>query len=78
MRRSRLEITHLFFADDSILFGKATREGALAMKSVINEYEKILGQLENFEKSLIYFSNNTKKSTKSQIGNELGELLPII
>ncbi|KAA3481719.1 reverse transcriptase [Gossypium australe] len=56
--RGELVITHLFFVDDSILFGKATMEGATSMKSVVNEDESIYGQLVNFEKSLIYFSKN--------------------
>lgn len=41
MERSGLKITHLFFVDDSILFGKATRERVFVMKSIINEHEKI-------------------------------------
>lgn len=61
MGRGELAITHLFFADDSILFGKATMEGATSMKSVVNEYESIFGQLVNFENSLIYFSKMSRR-----------------
>ncbi|KAA3481225.1 reverse transcriptase [Gossypium australe] len=50
--------THLFFVDDNILFGEATTEWENAMKLVVAEYEQVLGQLVNFEKSLIYFSSN--------------------
>lgn len=63
---------HLFLADDNILFGRATMEGALAIRSIINTYEQILGQLVNFEKSLIYFSNNVHEGVKLQIKKSLG------
>ncbi|KAA3462604.1 hypothetical protein EPI10_029076 [Gossypium australe] len=33
--RSNLSVTHLFFADDSILFGEASLEGANAIKALI-------------------------------------------
>ncbi|MBA0637950.1 hypothetical protein Godav_024969 [Gossypium davidsonii] len=70
--RGRLSITHLFFADDSILFGKASLEGALAMKTIIKDYENMSGQLVNFDKSLIYFSNITSEEDQTRIGGELG------
>lgn len=54
-----VSVTHLFFANDSMLFGEASVEGANNMKKVIKEYEMMSGQLVNFEKSLIYFSGNT-------------------
>ncbi|KAH1046986.1 hypothetical protein J1N35_037770 [Gossypium stocksii] len=62
--RSNILVSHLFFADDNILFGEVSREGANNMKRVIQEYEKILSQLVNFEKSLIYFSSNVDVETQ--------------
>ncbi|KAA3473762.1 reverse transcriptase [Gossypium australe] len=59
-------------AYDSILFEKAIVEGALAIRSVINDYEKISERIVNFEKSLIYFSNNFNEAVKLQIGRALG------
>lgn len=53
-----------FFADDNILFGDASMEGAMAIKAIINEYEVVSGQLINLEKSVIYFSNNVSKLKK--------------
>ncbi|KAH1106956.1 hypothetical protein J1N35_010724 [Gossypium stocksii] len=70
--KGELVITHLFFADDNILFRKATMNGARSMKVVINKYESISGQVVNFEKSLIYFSNNMQEDLKEQIGGYLG------
>lgn len=40
--RAGLSLTHLFLADDSILFGKATLERALVIREVIKGYEACL------------------------------------
>ncbi|KAA3467369.1 reverse transcriptase [Gossypium australe] len=40
--------------NDSILFCEASVEGVTTMKTVVNEYESISGQLVNFDKSLIF------------------------
>ncbi|KAA3467016.1 reverse transcriptase [Gossypium australe] len=67
--RSQIGLTYLFFVDNSILFGDATVDRASKMKAIVAEYERVLGQLVNFDKSLIYFSANgfeyliTQKST---------------
>lgn len=61
-----------FFVDDNILFSKANREGIEAIKEVVNEYKQIWNQIVNFEKSLIYFSNNVEESEKTLLGETLG------
>ncbi|KAA3453657.1 reverse transcriptase [Gossypium australe] len=43
MGRGNVSVSHLFFADDSVLFGEASEEGANNMKCVVQEYEKISG-----------------------------------
>ncbi|KAA3463975.1 reverse transcriptase [Gossypium australe] len=72
MGRGNVSASHLFFVDDSVLFGEASEEGANNMKCVVQEYEKISGQLVNFDKSLIYFSGNVDLETKTQVGRILG------
>ncbi|KAG8480190.1 hypothetical protein CXB51_024907 [Gossypium anomalum] len=42
--RSNISITHLFFADDCMLFGEVSTDGANHMKAIINKYEAISGQ----------------------------------
>lgn len=37
--RSNITLTHLFFADDSILFSEVSLKGALAIKEIIKTYE---------------------------------------
>lgn len=65
--RGAPQITHLMFADDSILFGEATREGALTLQHILKEYEMVLGQCIDFEKSIALFSSNTSNGTKEEI-----------
>lgn len=64
-------ISHLLFVDDCILFGKATVDGARALKSILLEYENCSGQCVNFEKSSIFFSKNTEESICLLISREL-------
>ncbi|KAA3479817.1 reverse transcriptase [Gossypium australe] len=51
---------------------EASIEGANNIKSVIKEYEKVSGQLVNFDKSLIYFSGNVDLETYEHVGGILG------
>ncbi|KAA3475195.1 reverse transcriptase [Gossypium australe] len=45
------EISHLLFADDCMMFGEATEEGARVLKDILKVYENCLGQCVNFGKS---------------------------
>lgn len=44
----------------------------MAVREVIKEYEQLSGQQVNFDKSLIYFSNNVNKEDKVRLGSVLG------
>ncbi|KAK5775961.1 hypothetical protein PVK06_043917 [Gossypium arboreum] len=72
IERERFSINHLFFADDCILFGDASVEGAKVVGDVIKEYETISGQRVNFEKSLIYFKANVNVNINDSITTTLG------
>ena len=47
-----------FFADDSIIFGRATSRELVTINDILNSYEKASGQKVNYAKSEISFSPN--------------------
>ena len=53
------KITHLFFADDSLLFCKATSQECQHLMNILQLYEAASGQKINADKSSVFFSNNT-------------------
>ncbi|GAU34369.1 hypothetical protein TSUD_217090 [Trifolium subterraneum] len=70
------EITHLMFADDNLMFCRATEEETTHMKDLITMYEKASGQLVNYNKSELLFSRKIPQTTKLAIQNILP--MPIV
>ncbi|KAK9689070.1 hypothetical protein RND81_09G033300 [Saponaria officinalis] len=64
-------VTHLFFADDSILFLKAKEREAICIREVLHEYEQASGQRINFDKTTVSFSKGTRADRKRLIENIL-------
>lgn len=60
VNRRAPSVSHLFFADDSLLFCQATREECLVLKNSLNLYERGSGQAINFSKSGLFFSANVR------------------
>ena len=54
MCRRGPQVSHLFFADNSIIFYKATREKCEALQRVLKVYEQALGQQLNRAKNKIW------------------------
>ena len=52
-------VSHLLFADDSLILMKANAMNAEALKSVLDSYCAASGQMVSVEKSSIFFSPNT-------------------
>jgi hypothetical protein len=66
------KVTHLFFADDSIIFCKANKEEVSQLKAVFEDYQRISGQQINLDKSEMMFS----PLMHHHIKQELQEILP--
>lgn len=59
-------ITHLLFADDSLLLLKANDENATQLRHVLQIYEMCSGQKINKDKSSIVFSKNTRQDVRDR------------
>ena len=67
-------ITHLFFADDSLLFCKASRQECQKLIEILELYEAALGQKINADKSLVSFSHNAPSGLKNEVLDILGPM----
>ncbi|MEX5533340.1 hypothetical protein, partial [Pseudomonas syringae] len=70
--RSAPCISHLFFADDSLIFSRATKEEADCLMNAIRDYERASGQLVNLDKSEISFSRNVPQNMMEMIRDRMG------
>ena len=64
-------ISHLLFADDSLLLIEANTNSVHEMNRIFSTYEACSGQAINKEKSAILFSKNTKLEDKSEVMNKM-------
>ena len=62
-----LKLSHLLFADNSLLFYQAKPEECRNLMAVLSLYEQSSGQKINLDKTTIFFSKNTKENTKREI-----------
>lgn len=65
--RAAPEITHLLFADDSLVFSRANKEEADRILNILKSYEVSSGQLVNYDKSEVSFSRNMQEEDKQMI-----------
>ena len=73
LRFSRsLSITHLLFADDSLVFSKASPTECRKFKGIFDGYAAVSGQVFNYDKSSMLFSSNTNQSQVEEIKNIFG------
>jgi hypothetical protein len=64
-------VNHLLFADDSLLFLKASLEGARETKEVLEKYCNASGQHIYLDKSSILFSKGCPTSLRKVIKEEI-------
>ncbi|XP_056691844.1 uncharacterized protein [Spinacia oleracea] len=84
LAREAPKISHLFFADDAMIFFQATEKSCINIGGILDRYCRISGQKLNLAKSFIKFSPNTSLSQQqlfksilrmpqvSQFGQHLG------
>ncbi|XP_058764549.1 uncharacterized protein LOC131638009 [Vicia villosa] len=65
-------ISHLFFANDCLLFARANTSEARKILDILHQYQSALGQIVNFEKSEASFNSNVKLEDKVNIQNMMG------
>uniref|UniRef100_A0A5B7AER2 Reverse transcriptase domain-containing protein n=1 Tax=Davidia involucrata TaxID=16924 RepID=A0A5B7AER2_DAVIN len=70
--RNAPKISHLFFADDSLLFAKAIEDQVLEISRIIELYGDASGQQINFDKSSLSFSPNVPEDKREVIKQILG------
>ena len=70
--RNSPRLTYLLFADDSLLFCRATNEECQKVLDILDVYRKCSGQQINCSKTTIFFSKSTKVESREQIKLALG------
>ena len=70
--RKGLKLTHLLFADDSLLFCRLNLEECDKVLEILNIYEGALGQKVNRSKTVLFFSKSTTTDARAQIKEALG------
>lgn len=65
-------LSHLFFADDMVLFAEAEMRQIDVVLDCLNRFCNCSGQKVNLEKSQIHFSNNVTPFLAGQIANRAG------
>jgi hypothetical protein len=60
-------VSHLLFADDTLLFFKATNQEAMQVRDVLDSYAKATGQLINNAKCSTMFSKGCQESVQEEI-----------
>ena len=66
------KLTHLLFADGSLLFCRANMEECNKVLEILNMYERSSGQKVNRSKTSIFFSKSTSVEMQSSIKEALG------
>lgn len=64
-------ITHVMYADDIVLFSKATKKDATSISRILEKYRLWSGQLVKRSKSGIFFSKHTQRPIQKAIKSSL-------
>ena len=72
--RNGPKLTHLFFADDCLLFCRSTLEECEKIQQILAYYEEASGQVINRDQTTLFFSKNTSEQSQEVIKNSLNVL----
>ena len=64
--------SHLFFADDLVLFAKANLQNCISVKETLDTFCELSGQKVSLNKSKVYFSQNTRPESREEMCGVLG------
>lgn len=64
-------VSHLLFADDSLILIRATEGDAVQLQDILDLYESCSGQMINKGKSAVLFSKNTSTQRRKQVCDSL-------
>ena len=70
--KSGLAFSHLFCADDLLLFAKANQQNCESVREALDEFSMVLGQKINPTKSKVYFSPNIDGDQRTEFCETLG------
>lgn len=65
-------ISNLTFADDCLIFSKASHVAARNLVNVLDAFSKVSGQHINYHKSTLYFSTNVPRNSRAHLSQVLG------
>ncbi|KAA3461669.1 LINE-1 reverse transcriptase isogeny [Gossypium australe] len=72
LTRSRPSLSHFFFADDLVIFGKAEMNQALVLKEILNRFCEFSGHKISSRKSNVFFAKGVDPSIYDQISQLFG------
>jgi hypothetical protein len=65
-------ITHLLFADDSIVFPEASTSNLTALREILQAYKECSGQRVSLQKSSIFFGKGCQAERKEELKQIIG------
>lgn len=71
------KVSHLLFADDSVVYCQASEKDCKALRDILALYERESGQMVNKDKSSVLFSPNTPINIRSSLSAGVGIALEV-
>ena len=73
--RNGPKLTHLLFADDSLIFCRATENECQTLLKILAKYERASSQQINRAKTTLFFSKSTNADIQDRIKDMLGVIV---